>query len=132
RVHQVHGVDHHRHVRGVLARAVGELLYRADRVLVEDLLPAREVRALPVAVGAAHVDHAVARDLVEDGVDPGRGGVVGIDQQGDAAFGVHGTGGMRGTGRSVPLPALPVSPGGPPAAGRGLSGTLRRTARLLR
>src|SRR3546814_1436210 len=66
RVQQVHRVDHHRHVRGVLAGGVGELLDRADRIGVQHLLPAVEVLALPVAVRAAHVGLAVARDLGED------------------------------------------------------------------
>jgi hypothetical protein len=39
RVQQVHGIDHHRHVRGVLALAVGELLDRADRILVQHRFP---------------------------------------------------------------------------------------------
>src|SRR3546814_5225558 len=74
------------YVRGVLAGGVGELLDRADGVGVQDLLPAVEVLALPVAVGAAHVGLAVARDLGEDDVDLRRRCVVGIDQQRDAFF----------------------------------------------
>jgi hypothetical protein len=82
-VQQVHRVDHHRHVRGVLAGGVGELLDRPDRVLVQHRFPRLDVRALPVAVGAAHVGHAMARDLVEDGVDLRRRRVVRVDQQRD-------------------------------------------------
>src|SRR5690606_8005519 len=88
RVQQVHRVDHHRHVRCVLAGGIGELLDRADRVGVQHLFPAGEVLALPVAVGAAHVGLAVARDLGQDGVDLRGRGVVGVDQQRDAFVGV--------------------------------------------
>src|SRR5690606_27104574 len=59
---------------------------RPDRVLVQHLLPARQALALPVAVGTAHVDHAMARDLVEDRVDLRCRCVVCVDQQGDAFF----------------------------------------------
>ena len=62
------------------------LLDRADRVLVEHRLPAFQVRAFPVAVGAAHVGRAVAGDLGQDHLDLGRRGVVGVDQQRNALF----------------------------------------------
>src|SRR5690606_9358505 len=51
---------------------------------MQALFPAHQVLALPVAVGAAHVGHAVARDLGEDHLDLRRRRVVGVDQQCDA------------------------------------------------
>ena len=96
RVQQVHGVDHHRHVGRVLAAGVGELLDRPDRPGVQALLPAHQVLAFPVAIGAAHVGDAVPRDFGEDHLDLRRRGVVGVDQQGDALLGVgHAAGSFR-------------------------------------
>jgi hypothetical protein len=86
RVQQVHGIDHHRHVRGILALAVGELLDRADRILVQHRFPALQSRALPVAIGAAHVGHAIAGHFGQDLVDLRGRRIVGVDQQGDALF----------------------------------------------
>ena len=86
RVQQVHGIDHHRHVRSVLALAVSELLDRADRILMQHRFPPLQSRALPVAVGTAHVGHAVAGDFRQDLVDLRGRRIVGVDQQGDALF----------------------------------------------
>ncbi|MNT06195.1 hypothetical protein D3C72_1408490 [compost metagenome] len=86
RVQQIHRIDHHRHVRRVLALAVGELLDRPDRVFVQHRLPPFQPRALPVAIGTAHVGHTIASDLGQDFVDLRGRCIVGVDQQGDALF----------------------------------------------
>jgi len=46
---QIHGVDNHRRVGGVLAPGVGELLDRLDRLGEQLVFPAFQVRAGPVA-----------------------------------------------------------------------------------
>ncbi len=88
-VQQVHRVDDQRGVRGVLAGRVGELLDRLDGVPVQLLLPAHQLLGRPVAVGALDGRHAVPRELLEQGARVAGGGVVGVDQDGDAAGGGH-------------------------------------------
>src|SRR6185312_1409090 len=61
-VEQVHCVDDHRRVGGVLAHGIAELLDRLDRVAQQHLFPAVEVGLGPVAVDALDVRGAVLRD----------------------------------------------------------------------
>src|SRR5690606_25751244 len=105
-----------------------------DRVLVQHRFPALEVGALPVAVGAADVGHAVAGDLGQHQVALRRRRVVGVEQQGDALFG-FGHGGTSGRCRESgtrPVAASPT-PGRGPCHHRPMAVTRELTpARRLR
>ena len=82
-IHHVHRVDGHLHVGRVLAPRQVELLLRLDPVPVDEVRPALERRLAPVAVSAADVHLAQFGKHGQDRVDPGRAGIVGIDQEGD-------------------------------------------------
>ncbi|MNN05854.1 hypothetical protein D3C81_1186270 [compost metagenome] len=80
RVEQVHCVDDHRAVRGVLAHGVAELLDRLDRVRQQSLLPSGQVGLGPVAVDALHGGHAVLGHFGQQAFHDGGRRVVGVDQ----------------------------------------------------
>lgn len=80
-IQQVHSVDDHGTVGGVLASGVGELLNRLDRVLKEALLPGPKVRLCPVAINPSDACRAVLGNLGQDACDHLGGNVVAIDEQ---------------------------------------------------
>lgn len=82
RVKQVHGVDDHGAVGGVLAGGVGELLDGLDRVLEEAFLPGPEVWKGPVAIYSSDARGAVLGDLGQDACDHFGRDVVAVDEQG--------------------------------------------------
>ncbi|MNS76162.1 hypothetical protein D3C72_1097010 [compost metagenome] len=79
-VQQVHGVDDHGAVGGVLAHGVAELLDRLDRVRQQSLLPSGQVGLGPVAVDALHGGHAVLGHFGQQAFHDGGRRVVGVDQ----------------------------------------------------
>ena len=79
-VEQIHGVDDHCAIRGVLSSRVGELLDRLDRVLQQAVFPAAEVRFGPVAIDTADAGHAIFCHLGQKPGDNLRRGVVAVDQ----------------------------------------------------
>jgi hypothetical protein len=85
RVEQFHRVDHQRHVGGVLAARIAELLDRADRMFVEPGGPALQPRARPIAISAADVGDTIFGKLRQHRRDLAVRDIVGIDQQSDAA-----------------------------------------------
>jgi hypothetical protein len=91
-VKQVHGIDHQRHVSGVLALHQIEGLHWLDGILVQHLDPSGETGLGPVAIGAPDVDHTMVGKFGENEVDLCGRGVIGINEQGDAVGmgGVHG------------------------------------------
>ena len=90
RVEEVHGVDDHGAVRGVLARRVGELLDGLDGVLEELVLPGAQVGARPVPIDALDARDAVFRDLGEETLDDGGLGIVGVHEDGELELGLIG------------------------------------------
>ena len=86
RVQDVHGVDDHGRVGGVLALRVAELLDGRDGVFQQRVLPFGMERERPVAVDALVGDGAVLRQLVGDGLYILGRHVVGVDQERKALF----------------------------------------------
>ena len=86
RVQDVHGVDDHGRVGGILALSVAELLDGRDGVLQQRVFPLGMERERPVAVDALVGDGAVLRQLVGDGLYIFRRHVVGIDQKCEPLF----------------------------------------------
>ena len=85
-VEQFQRLDHHLHVRGILALAVVELLDGADRIFVQDLFPPLQRLLLPVAIGPADVADPHLGQFGEDDVDLRGWRVVGIDEQRNAGL----------------------------------------------
>jgi hypothetical protein len=77
---QVHRVHDEREVGRVLALHVLELLARPYAHLLHHLLPGRELRRHPVAVGAAHGGPTIAAHPLHDLAELCRLRVLGIDQ----------------------------------------------------
>ena len=69
RIEDVHRVDDHGRVGGVLADGVAELLNRRDGIVEQRVFPLGVQGARPVAVNALVGDGAVFRKLVENGLD---------------------------------------------------------------
>ena len=86
RVQDVHRVDDHGRVRGVLPLRVPELLNGRDRVFQKRVLPFRMKGERPIAVDALVGDGAVFGQFVGDGLDVLRRYVVGIDEQCESFF----------------------------------------------
>ena len=84
-IKQVHRVDGHLHVGGVLALGHVELLLRFYAIAVHQVDPPLEAGLAPVPVGAADVDLAEFRQDGEDRIDAGRARIVGIDEEGNVA-----------------------------------------------
>ena len=82
-VQDIHGVDDHGAVGGVLADGVAELLDGLDGVRLQRILPAAHVGGGPVAVDAADGCQPVFADLCQHFIDQRRLGVIAIDQHGD-------------------------------------------------
>jgi hypothetical protein len=91
-VEQVHRVDDHRRVGGVLARRVGELLDGLDRLGEQVVLPALQVVAGPVAVRALDVGGAVLGDLGQQRLGDRGLGVVRVDEHGQLDGALIGSG----------------------------------------
>ena len=127
----VHGVDDHGAVGGVLADGIAELLDGLDGVVVESVLPARHVDRRPVAVDAADRHEAVLARLGQDLPDERGLGVVAVDEQGDFArffFDERlGHGGvLSSSGRFPPYISLFRRPVQPRPSGPFPSGSVRR------
>ena len=86
-VEDVHGVDDHGGIRGILALGVAELLDGRDGVLQQRVLPFRVQGERPVAVDALDSDGAILRQLVQDRLQVARRHVVRVDEQREAAVG---------------------------------------------
>ena len=84
--HQVHGVNRHLHVGGVLALCQVELLTGFDAIAVDQVGPALQPLLPPIAIGAPDVDRAQLGQNCQDRVDAGGRRVVSVDQQGDVAL----------------------------------------------
>lgn len=78
-VEEVHGVDYHCSVGGVLAGGVAELLDRHNGVLEQAFSPTLHERAGPVAVYTPHTGCAVVDHLGHQTADMFRRDVIGID-----------------------------------------------------
>ena len=82
-VQKLDRIDDHCHIGRVLAGHVVKLLLRFDGQALDLALPALEVILFPVAVGALDHDAAQGIDLLNDRLQLGKLGVVGVDQHGD-------------------------------------------------
>ena len=80
RVDQVHRAHDEREVGRVLALEVAELLVRPDAQRVDHMLPRRELRRGPVAIGAAHRGPAERGGLVHHEGSLGGAGVFSVDE----------------------------------------------------
>ena len=78
-VEQVHGVDDHGGVGGVLALRVGELLDGLNGEGMQGFLPAFQVACFPIAVGASDVGGAVFGQLIKHPVNGLVTGVITIN-----------------------------------------------------
>ena len=86
-VEDIHGVDDHGRVCGVLTLGVAELLNRRDGILQQHLLPLNMAGQRPVAIDALVGDGAVFRQLIEDGLQVLCGDVVRVDEQRETLLG---------------------------------------------
>jgi len=86
-IEQVHRIDDHRAVGGVLAHGVAELLHRLDGVMQEHFLPLAEVRRGPVPVDALDMRDPDLRHLGHQAVDDAWLGVVRVNQDREREIG---------------------------------------------
>ena len=82
-VQQIHGVDNHGGVRGILAVRIGKLLHRLDSLLEEVTLPPVQVGAGPVAIGPLYAYRPISGYLREQWTDPEMLCVVRINEDGE-------------------------------------------------
>ena len=87
RIQDVHRVDDHRGVGGILAIRVAVLLHGNDRMVEQATLPARQSRTRPIAIDALVRRNARVGNLIEDYLDVLLANVVGIDQDGESQLG---------------------------------------------
>lgn len=80
-VKQVHGVDDHRAVRGILTGCICELLDRLDGVFEQAFFPAIQIGFGPVAVDAFDAGNAVVSNLGKQTRDDLGRDIVPVDQQ---------------------------------------------------
>ena len=83
----VHRVDDHGAVGGVLADGVSELLDGLEGVEVERLFPGIHVGRRPIAVDSSDGDLSIAGSLHQHLRKQGRLSVVAVDQHGDFVAG---------------------------------------------
>ena len=79
-VQEVHRVDNHRAVGGVLSGSVRELLDGLYGELEELVLPAAQVSARPIPVDALDARYAIFGDLGKEALQDGGLGVVSVDE----------------------------------------------------
>lgn len=80
-VEQVHRVNDHCPVRGILSRRVGKLLDRLDGMLQQALFPAVKVGLGPVPIDALDAGGAIGGDLGQETTDDFRRGIVAVYEE---------------------------------------------------
>ena len=78
-VEQIHRIDGHLHVGGILALGDIELLLRLDPVPVHQIDPALEAGLAPISIGPADIHLAEFRQHGQHRVYARRAGVIRID-----------------------------------------------------
>ena len=76
---QVQGIDHQRHVCGVLSRYIIELLLRLDGEALQFLLPVLQILFSPVSVGSLYHDTPFGGNLLYHRFQFGKLRIVGVD-----------------------------------------------------
>ena len=79
---QVHGIDHQRDIRRILADRIGELLMRDNRERRENTSPAFQVRIGKVSIYPPHAGLSKGRYLLEDGLGVLGGHIIRINKNG--------------------------------------------------
>ena len=82
-IEDIHGVDDHGGIRGILSGGIPVLLHRGNGVFQQRLLPAADVGAGPVAVDSLQGWRSVNGDLLNGRLQTVPGNVVRVDQHGE-------------------------------------------------